>query len=138
MLLTYFFKGENEAITMDRTYCPITAYQCFVNSTKDMRVVVTPTGTPFKLCDVLPQNECSGEAESSGITMFVKAPSGEWTTRWVLDGELYVMEKNTKVPLSSATMTRTSYVYQKIDGSSPVNGKHTSPYLPALPILLLR
>ena len=128
----------NETFDKDVAYCPKEACQCFVNMSKNMRVVVTPTGTPFKLCDVLPQNECSGEAESSGITMFVKAPSGEWTTRWVLDGELYVMEKNTKVPLSSATMTRTSYVYQKIDGSSPVNGKHTSPYLPALPILLLR
>ena len=128
----------NETFDKDVAYCPITAYQCFVNATKDMRVVVTPTGTPFKLCDVLPQNECSGDAESSGITMFVKAPSGEWTTRWVLDGELYVKDKNTKVLLSSATMTRTSYVYQKADGSSPVNGEHTSSYLPALPILLLR
>lgn len=128
----------DETFTTDRTYCPITAYQCFVNSTQNMRVIVPPSGTKFRLCGVLPNNECSGDAESSGITMFVKAPSGEWTTLWVLDGELYVKDKNTKVPLSSATMTRTSYVYQKIDGTSPVNGKHTSSHLPALPILLLR
>ncbi|WP_406538187.1 hypothetical protein, partial [Fibrobacter sp.] len=52
----------DEIFTMDRTYCPITAYQCFVNTSKNMRVIVPPAGESFKLCDVLPKNECSGNA----------------------------------------------------------------------------
>ena len=53
-----------------------------------------PAGESFKLCDVLPKNECSGEALSTGITMFAKTPLGEWTTRWVLDGDLWTLSVN--------------------------------------------
>ena len=72
----------DETFAMDRTYCPITAYQCFVNTSKNMRVIVPPAGESFKLCDVLPKNECSGEAYSTGITMLAKTPLSEWVTRW--------------------------------------------------------
>jgi hypothetical protein len=69
----------DETFTMDRTYCPITAYQCFVNSTQNMRVIVPPSDTKFRLCDVLPSNECSGDVYSTGITMLAKTTLGEWT-----------------------------------------------------------
>ncbi len=69
----------DETFTMDRTYCPITAYQCFVNSTQNMRVIVSPSDTKFRLCDVLPKNECSGDAYSTGITMLAKTTLGERT-----------------------------------------------------------
>lgn len=81
-------------------------------------------------------NECSGNARSTGITMFAKTPLGEWTTRWVLDGDLWAGE-NFDFKIASATMSRTSYVYEKLDGT-PIYGKHSGTYLPALPILLLR
>ena len=127
----------DETFAMDRSYCPITAYQCFVNTAKNMRVVVPPSGTPFKLCDVLPKNECSGDAYSTDITMFAKTPLGEWTTRWVLDGDLWANENGFGFKIASATVSRTSYIYEKLDGT-PVHGKHAGTYLPALPILLLR
>ena len=134
-VMTYSLDDE----TFDRDYanCPITAYQCFVNTAKNMRVVVPPSGTPFKLCDVLPKEECSGEAYSTGITMFAKTLLGEWTTRWVLDGDLWANENVFGFKIASATVSRTSYIYEKFDGT-PVYGKHTGTYLPALPILLLR
>jgi len=127
----------DETFAMDRTYCPITAYQCFVNTSKNMRVIVPPAGESFKLCDVLPKNECSGEARSTGITMLAKTPLGEWTTRWVLDGDLWAGKKGLDFKIASATVSRTSYIYEKLDGTS-VTGMHTGTYLPALPILLLR
>lgn len=127
----------NETFTMDRTYCPITSYLCFVNSTKNMRVIVPPSGRRFKLCDVLPNNECSGEVYSTGVTMLAKTTLGEWTTHWVLDGNLTAVEKGVEFPITAVTVSRTDYYYDLPNGS-PVNGKYSSPYLPALPILLLR
>ena len=82
----------NETFDKDNSYCPTALYQCFVNTSKNMRVVVPPAGESFKLCDALPENECFGETRSTGITMFVKNPLGNWTTRWVLDGELLTAE----------------------------------------------
>jgi len=82
----------DEFFDKDSSYCPTTLYQCFVNTSKNMRVVIPPAGESFKLCDVLPKNECSGDTRSTGITMFVRTPHGEWTTRWVLDGELLTAE----------------------------------------------
>ena len=68
--------------------------------------------------------------------MFAKTPLGEWTTRWVLDGDLWAGELF-DFKIASATVSRTSYIYEKLDGT-PVHGKHVGTYLPALPILLLR
>ena len=96
-----------------------------------------PAGEVFKLCDALPYGECFGDARSSGITMFKKVNLGKWTTRWVLDGELYALENNKKVILSSATVTWSSFLYEKYDGLF-LSGKYKGTYLPALPILLLR
>ena len=127
----------DETFTMDRTYCPITAYQCFVNSTQNMRVIVPPSGTKFRLCGVLPNNECSGEVYSTGVTMLAKTTLGEWTTHWVLDGNLTAVEKGVEFPITAVTVSRTDYYYDSPNGP-PVNGKYSSPYLPALPILLLR
>ena len=112
-------------------------YQCFVNLDKTLRVVVPPAGENFKLCDALPYGECFGDARSSGITMLKKVNLGGWTTRWVLDGELYALEKNKKVLLSSATVTWSSFLYEKENGTF-MSGKYNGIYLPALPILLLR
>ena len=127
----------DESFAMDRTYCPITAYQCFVNTSKNMRVVVPPADESFKLCDVLPKNECSGEARSTGITMFAKTPLGEWTTRWVLEGDLWAGAVGLDFKIASATVSRRSYVYEKLDGTL-VTVPYKGTYLPALPILLLR
>ena len=127
----------DETFTLDGTYCPIRAYQCFVNTSKNMRVVVPPAGESFKLCDVLPKNECSGEALSTGITMFAKTPLGEWTTRWVLDGDLWAGKEVLDFKIASATVSRRSYVYEKLDGTL-VTVPYKGTYLPALPILLLR
>ena len=94
-------------------------------------------GESFKLCDVLPKNECSGEALSTGIIMFAKTPLGEWTTRWVLDGDLWAGAVGLDFKIASATVSRRSYVYEKLDGALvtvPCKGT----YLPAFPILLLR
>ena len=82
-------------------------------------------------------NECSGEARSTGITMFAKTPLGEWVTRWFLDGDLWAGKKGLDFKIASATVSRTSYIYQNLDGTS-VTGMHSGTYLPALPILLLR
>jgi hypothetical protein len=99
-----------------------------------MRVIVPPAGESFKLCDVLPKNECSGNAYSTGITMFAKTPLGEWVTRWFLDGDLWAGKKGLDFKIASATVSRTSYIYQNLDGTS-VTGAHTGTYLPALPML---
>lgn len=50
---------------------------------------------------------------------------------------VYDKETNTKIRLKSATMDRLNYVYEKADGSS-MFGQFEGPYLPAIPILLLR
>ena len=128
----------NETFDKDVAYCPILSYyQCFVNRAKNMRVVVPPAGTTFRLCDVLPTEECSGNVYSNGITMLAKTLYGEWTTRWVLDGELYAIDNGVGFPIVSATVSRSHYIYEKSDGSV-VNGNYSKNYLPALPILLLR
>lgn len=67
---------------------------------------------------------------------FAKTPLGEWKTRWVLDGELWAGEFF-DFKIASATVSRTSYVYEKLDGT-PVFGKHSGTFLPVIPILLLR
>ena len=110
--------------------------QCFVNSSNNMKVIVPPNGKSFKLCDVLPIDECSGNARSTGVTMFAKTPLGEWTTRWVLDGDLWAGE-NFDFKIASATVSRTSYVYEKLDRTL-VTVPYKGTYLPALPILLMR
>ena len=69
--------------------------------------------------------------------MFAKTLYGEWTTRWVLDGELYAIDNGAGFPIVSATVSRSHYIYEKSDGSV-VNGNYSKNYLPALPILLLR
>jgi hypothetical protein len=102
-----------------------------------MKVIVPPQGEKFKLCDELPRNECSGDAYSTGITMLVKTSSDEWTTRWVLDGNLYAVEKGREYQINSATVSRTGYNYENSDGSH-VNGYHTANHLPSIPLLLLR
>jgi len=127
----------DETFTMDRTYCPITAYQCFVNSTQNMRVIVPPSGTKFRLCDVLPNNECSGDVYSTGITMLAKTTLGEWTTHWVLDGDLTAVENGVEFPITSATFNWSYYVYERANGT-PIDSRDAVTYLPALPILLLR
>ena len=137
----YFAYGGNDTFVMTyelngekfiKTGC-MKDFQCFVNSSNNMKVVVPPHGKSFKLCDVLPTDECSGEARSTGITMFTKTPLGEWITRWVLDGDLWAGS----FKIASATVSRTSYIYEKLDGT-PLYGKHTGTYLPTIPVLLLR
>jgi hypothetical protein len=91
----------------------------------------------LSLCDVLAVGECSGNVRSDGITLLVKGASKEWTTRWVLDGNLYASEKGVESVVESATVSRTSYSFGKSDGTV-VTGKYSSAYLPAIPILLLR
>lgn len=71
------------------------------------------------------------------ITLFAKTPLGEWTTRWVLDGELWAGEIGFDFKIASATLSRTSYIYEKLDGTL-VKTPYKGMYLPALPILLLR
>jgi hypothetical protein len=66
--------------------------------------------------------------------MFTKTPLGEWVTRWVLDGDLWAGKKGLDFKIASATVSRTSYIYQNLDGTS-VTGAHTGTYLPALPML---
>ena len=83
------------------------------------------------------KNECSGEVYSTGVTMLAKTTLGEWTTHWVLDGNLTAVEKGVEFPITAVTVSRTDYYYDLPNGS-PMNGKYSSPYLPALPILLLR
>ncbi|OWV19400.1 hypothetical protein B7982_14340 [Fibrobacter sp. UWB2] len=68
--------------------------------------------------------------------MFTKTPLGEWVTRWVLDGDLWAGKKGLDFKIASATVSRTSYIYEKLDGTF-VTGAHTGTYLPALPILFL-
>ena len=127
----------NETFERDYANCPITAYQCFVNSTQNMRVIVPPPGTKFRLCDVLPHNECSGDAYSTGITMLAKTTLGEWTTHWVLDGNLTAVENGVEFPIISATFNWSYYVYERANGT-PIDSRDDVTYLPALPILLLR
>ena len=105
----------DDSFAKESVDCP-NDYQCFMNSDRTLRVIVPPAGEDFKLCDALPYGECFGEARSSGITIFKKVNPGEWTTRWVLDGELYAMEQNNKVPLTSATVTWSSFLYEKEGG----------------------
>ena len=102
-----------------------------------MRVIVPPPGTKFRLCDVLPHNECSGDAYSTGITMLAKTTLGEWTTHWVLDGNLTAVENGVEFPIISATFNWSYYVYERANGT-PIDSRDDVTYLPALPILLLR
>ena len=127
---------RDDSFAKESVDCP-NDYQCFMNSDKTLRVIVPPAEENFKLCDALPYGECFGEARSSGITIFKKVKPGEWTTRWVLDGELYAMEQNNKVPLTSATVTWSSFLYEKEDGTF-MRDRFKGTYLPAIPILLLR
>lgn len=132
----------NESFTRCSDYTSLNLFDlCFENKTGTKRVVIPHniSSSYFSLCSYLPKGECFGDASSTGITMFVKTSDNKWTTRWVLDGELYVYDKetNTKIRLKSATMDRLNYVYEKADGSS-MFGQFEGPYLPAIPILLLR
>ena len=58
-------------------------------------------------------------------------PAGFWTETFG------PVKKGLDFKIASATVSRTSYIYQNLDGTS-VTGMHTGTYLPALPILLLR
>ena len=51
--------------------------------------------------------------------MLAKTPLGEWVTRWVLDGELLATYEGSAFafPITSATVSRTYYSYQKLDGT---------------------
>ena len=69
--------------------------------------------------------------------MFAKTPLGEWTTRWVLGGDLWAGAVGLDFKIASATVSRRSYVYEKLDGTL-VKDSYKGMYLPALPILLLR
>ena len=109
---------------------------CYVNSTGTKRVIVPAFTYPsLKICDCLPKGECYGNAFSSGITMLEKTAPGVWTTRWVLDGDMYAYENGTQIPISSATVSWSYYVYELPDGTS-MSDRYSGHYLPALPILL--
>lgn len=135
---TYVMNYALDNYTFEKTdsNCP-QDYQCFVSEDGNMRVVVPPMGGKFNLCDILTSNECSGNVRSTGITMLAKTPLGEWTTHWVLDGDLSAVVNGTEVPIISATVTRTAYSYMLANGAV-VSEKYKGPYLPAIPILLLR
>ena len=126
----------NESFEKDGSEC-LSGYQCFTNPTKTLKVVVPPAGGKFKVCDVLGRDECSGDARSTGITMFAKTMLGEWTTHWVLDGELTAVENGVEFPIVSATVARSYYIFTRPDGTA-VSGKFKGTYLPAIPILLLK
>ncbi len=136
-VMTYIVGKDSFAIDSSNYACSSLSVQCFVNTDGTKRVVVPRFPYNFNLCTVLPNDECSGQAFSDGITLFEKTSRGEWTTRGVLDGELYAAEYGSKIPLSSVTTARTYYTYVLLDGT-PVNVKYKGPYLPAIPILLLR
>lgn len=113
-------------------------YQCFMSLNKRLRLVVPPRGEKFKICDVLPFDECSGDVFSNGITMFTNLENdGKWNSSWVLDGRLTCVEKGREEECESVKVSKTNYSFARKDGSV-VNGKYSNAYLPAVPILLLR
>lgn len=126
----------NNMFEKTESNCP-QGYQCFVNTYGNMRVVVPPYGGKFKLCDVVSNDECSGDARSTGITMLAKTSLGEWTTHWVLDGELTAVENGVEFPIVSATVSRSYYLFVLPNGSV-ISERYKGTYLPAIPILLLR
>ena len=69
--------------------------------------------------------------------MLAKTTLGEWTTHWVLDGDLTAVEKGVEIPITSATFNWSYYVYERANGT-PIDSRESVTYLPALPILLLR
>ena len=66
--------------------------------------------------------------------MFTKTPLGEWVTRWVLDGDLWAGKKGLDFKIASAAVSRTSYVYENLDGTL-VKNPYKGTYLPTLPML---
>lgn len=149
-LLNYsFFFYDKDAKTYVMTYtvddegfektnenCPKDC-QCFENASANKRLIVPPRGGMFDICDALSANECSGNVKSSGVTMMVKESSRSWTANWVLDGKLTKSENFMEMDIAGVTVSRTDYVIRNLDGSIQ-NGEYESPYLPAIPILLLR
>lgn len=121
----------DEIFTIDRSYCPKKDYQCFVNSTHDMRVIVPPSKGDFNLCDAFPKGECCGNARSTGITVLQKIPYyealkalfshfglfkkntdlPEWMA-YSLDGNLYIERENEEILLDFAGLGRLSYFYK--------------------------
>lgn len=113
-------------------------YQCFVSMDKRLRLVVPPRNNKFKICEVIPDDECSGDASSSGITMFKNSENdGKWSSSWVLDGKLTCYDSGREIECKSVEVSKTHYAFARMDGSV-VSGKYSSAYLPAVPILLLR
>lgn len=116
--------------------CPDSC-QCFENSTNNKRLIVPPLESSFEICDALPNNECTDEQKSTGITMLVKNDANEWVSgdNLVLDGKVSKMENGAEIEVSSIAVSRTLARYVKRDGV-PVLRKHRSIYLPANVILL--
>jgi hypothetical protein len=126
----------NEPFSLFDFICPKES-QCFINKGKNIRLIVPPYGGKFRLCDALAKDECYGGAQSTGITILTKTSPWEWTARWVLDGNLYTVENGAEIQISSATVSKSYCLYERLDGSSG-SEKYTGVYLPAIPILLLR
>lgn len=127
---------DDEGFAKTNVDCP-KDYQCFENGSSNKRLIVPPRDSKFNVCEALPANECSGEIKSSGITMLLKVSPESWIINWVIDGDLTNTTNFGESKILSATVSRTNYSAKNLDGTIQ-NGKYTSPYLPAVPVLLLR
>lgn len=111
-------------------------FQCFATPNKDKYLIIPPRNTPFKICDILPYNDCSGDFSSTGITM-ISRNNDAYDILGVLDGSLTITKNGNTKEIHSATTAKNFYQYTSQDGS--VFQENTAVnYLPALPLLLLR
>ena len=111
-------------------------FQCFATPNKDKYLIIPPRNTPFKICDILPYNDCSGDFSSTGITM-ISRNNDAYDILGVLDGSLTITKNGNTKKIHSATTAKNFYQYTSQDGS--VFQENTAVnYLPALPLLLLR
>ena len=120
--------------------CPANC-QCFrkVFNGRTYLLVVPSKKTSFEICGTL-GSECSfGEIRTDGI-LFASLKNEQWDWN-IVDGDVYETSEyfnaGVGMKIRGGTTNRSVYAYRMKSGDS-IEGKYKSPYLPAIPLLLLR
>lgn len=120
--------------------CPINC-QCFRKNANSLTylLIVPSKSVSFEVCGAL-GNECSlGRIQTNGI-LFATRKNDNWNWN-IVDGGVYetpeYYDVGVGMEIRGGTTNRSDYAYRMKSGNS-VEGKYKSPYLPAIPLLLLR
>ena len=120
--------------------CPANC-QCFrkVFNGRTYLLVVPSKNQSFEICEIL-GDECSFGKKQTDAVLFATLTDEGWDWNAV-DGDVYetheYFEAGVGMGIRGGTTNRSGYAFRMKSGDA-VEGKYKSPYLPAIPLLLLR